>query len=152
MQHDKKENAPTNVPAFDRARKAEPAAEAKEIPLFHCSTNDSYKQAQKREFLESVLPRGAANAVPARKLAALLGISPREVGQLVHEARRSGVNILSSNGSHQPGYFLPGEGTAGREETERFVISMSRRGSQVFAALKAARAYLEEDETPDGTT
>lgn len=73
--------------------------------------------------VSDILPVGAANAISARTLAAVLGLKDvRSVSRLVELERRSGVPICASVGT-PGGYFLPSSPC----ELERYLKSLNRR-------------------------
>ncbi len=92
-----------------------------------------------------ILPEGHRNAISKRDLIALTGMSDRTLRRRIAAERRAGALILSSTESGSHGYFRPEPGNA--EELRRYVISMTRRGCETFAALSAARAALKEIES-----
>lgn len=91
-----------------------------------------------------ILPEGQQNAISRRELMALTGLSDRALRLKIADERRSGALILSSVEQGNSGYFRPEPGNAG--ELRRFIASMSHRGRETFAVLKAAKAALAEIE------
>ena len=68
-----------------------------------------------------ILPIGEENAIPAKQLAAQLGLSERECRARVSKELQEGAFCLSS--MHRPGgYFRPSEGEKGRNELIRFLL------------------------------
>ena len=83
---------------------------------------------------------GEHTAVSMSELARLLGISPRACRKAVEAERLTGTLILSS----ERGYFLPGEGAAGREEITRFQRRTAARLRTGKALLRSSRRALAE--------
>lgn len=97
--------------------------------------------------VERLLLHGQENAQSAPELAKLAGMrSVRELQLQIARERAAGALILSSCRGKNAGYFLPGEGTAGRLELSRYVASMMRRGTRCMAAALAAREALRQVE------
>ena len=92
-----------------------------------------------------ILPEGQQNAISRRELMTLTGLSDRALRLKIAAERRSGALILSSVEQGSSGYFKPEPGNAG--ELRRFIASMSHRGRETFAVLKAAKAALAEIES-----
>lgn len=91
-----------------------------------------------------LLPEGQENAISRRELIALTGLTDRALRRKIADERRAGALILSSVESGSNGYFRPSPGNAG--ELRRYIASMTSRGRETFAVLKAARAALAEIE------
>lgn len=92
-----------------------------------------------------ILPEGQKNAISRRELMTLTGLSDRALRLKIAAERRSGALILSSVEQGSSGYFRPEPGNAG--ELRRFIASMSHRGRETFAVLKATKAALAEIES-----
>jgi hypothetical protein len=93
------------------------------------------------------LPEGRDHPVPARRLAALLGVPHRTVGQLVAEAIAAGYLIGSSCSADAPGYFLVRSGN--RKDLEVGTAHIRARAFQSLARVRqlekaAARSYGPE--------
>ena len=86
-----------------------------------------------------VLPAGEEKAVSRSTLAAMLGLSDRELRREIAGERLHGALILSTM-KHGGGYFR----AASLEELRRWVNSMESRGRATFAVVSAARKYLRE--------
>ena len=91
-----------------------------------------------------LLPEGQRNAISRRELMTLTGYSDRKLRLQIAAERRAGALILSSVEYGSSGYFRPEPGNA--RELRRFISSMSSRGRETFAALRAAKAALAEIE------
>lgn len=103
--------------------------------------NDSavWSRATDAGYFETILPRGAENAVTTAALLELTGIrTARRLRMAVASAREGGAVILS-NGA---GYFLPDGGEKGRKEVEAFVALIFSKGLSTLKAADSARAYL----------
>ena len=85
------------------------------------------------------LRHGEQNAVGMGELSCLLNLSARAVRKAVEAERLTGVLILSS----ERGYFLPGEGAAGREEITRFQRRTAARVRTGQAILRSSRRVLK---------
>lgn len=91
-----------------------------------------------------LLPEGHRNAVSRRQLMSITGLSDRALRLQIAAERRAGALILSSVEYGNSGYYRPEPGNA--EELRRFIASMSSRGRETFAVLKAARMALADIE------
>ena len=91
-----------------------------------------------------LLPEGQENAISRRELIAITGMSERALRRTIAEERRAGELILSSMEYGCNGYFRPSHGNA--EELRSYIASMTSRGRETFAVLKAAKAALAEIE------
>lgn len=90
------------------------------------------------ELLE-LLPIGHENAKPAFLLAHQLGITPRQVGQMVAEMRKAGILVGSGCGA-EPGYFY-----CGSEEDVRIGLAhIVARVSESMVAVRAMRKAADE--------
>lgn len=85
------------------------------------------------------LRHGEQNAISMGDLSRLLNLSPRAVRKAVEAERLTGKLILSS----ERGYFLPGEGAAGREEITRFHRRTAARVRTGQAILRSSRRVLK---------
>lgn len=90
--------------------------------------------------ISDVLRHGESNAISMDDLSRLMGLSPRAVRKAVEAERLTGKLILSS----ERGYFLPGEGAAGREEIIRFKRRTAARLRTGKALLRSSRRALEQ--------
>lgn len=88
--------------------------------------------------IESLLPYGEENAVPAALLASMLRINQRRLRKQIAEERKEGALILSS----VHGYYRP----AKREEIQRYLDCMKKRAKHSFIAVRSARRALDEIE------
>jgi len=79
------------------------------------------------------LPRVVENAIPARYLRQLTGLSDRDLRRQIQRERLAGAPILSDNIS---GYFLP----ANDLERQQFVQSMRCRAKEIQAVAAAVEA------------
>ncbi len=93
--------------------------------------NTGPRQAQGA--ISALLLPGAGNAVPLRRLAAMIGRDERDVRRAIRRERLAGVPILADNRS---GYFLPACG----EELAGCVRSLRHRARQILAAADAIEA------------
>ena len=100
-------------------------------------TENDYVQG----FIESFLQYGAANAIPTDKLMELTGLDLRQLQKAVEAERRNGVLILTKP---QGGYFLPGEGEAGKAEIRTFYNIQRSKALSLVKTIKAAREALED--------
>lgn len=91
-----------------------------------------------------LLQEGQENAISLRDLIVLTGMSDRALRKAIASERRAGALILSSVEYGSSGYFRPSQGNAG--ELRRYIASMTSRGRETFAVLKAAKAALAEIE------
>lgn len=90
--------------------------------------------------ISDVLRHGEGSAISMDDLSRLMGLSPRAVRKAVEAERLTGTLILSS----ERGYFLPGEGSAGREEITRFQRRTAARLRTGKALLRSSRRALEQ--------
>ncbi len=95
--------------------------------------------------IASILPRGEANAIPAKELAAMVGAPSIRALQaaIAREVMQTDALILSTT-RHGGGYFLPSSGAAGREEIYRFIGTLTARARHTFLRLRAARRALRQ--------
>jgi len=88
-----------------------------------------------------ILPIGEENAIPAKQLAAQLGLSERECRARVSKELQEGAFCLSS--MHRPGgYFRPSEGEKGRNELIRFYCRELARSRSSPANMKLYMAQI----------
>lgn len=90
--------------------------------------------------ISDVLRHGEGSAISMDDLSRLMGLSPRAVRKAVEAERLTGTLILSS----ERGYFLPGEGVAGRSEIVRFQKRTAARLRTGKALLRSSRRALEQ--------
>ena len=83
------------------------------------------------------LGRGQRNAIPLRRLSAMIGENPRSVRKEIEVERRRGVPVLSDNLN---GYFLP----ENEAEARRFVKSMRGRAHEILTTAAAVEAAYAE--------
>ena len=81
-----------------------------------------------------LLHTGEENAVTARDLAAITGLSVRDITLQIARERQAGAVILSSG----KGYFLP----SSEDEILHFIRTMDSRAKQIFLAARSAKAML----------
>lgn len=138
----KKEKARPIAPTMEQASGKEILAGT------NLSQNDFTTPAGREQGpVERLLLHGQENAQSAPELAKLAGMrSMRELQLQIARERAAGALILSSCRGKNSGYYLPGEGTAGRLELSRYVASMMRRGTRCMAAALAAREALRQVE------
>ena len=96
--------------------------------------------------IESLLLCGAENAIPAKKLAEIVGVkTSRELRQLIERERNNGALILSSVRG-RGGYYLPAEGSASKAELQAFDRTNTARIKSLAKMLRAVRKALKEME------
>jgi len=89
------------------------------------------------------LTQGKENAVPADRLAALVGCkSVRELQELIALERKDGSVILSASTG---GYYLP----SCKQEIREFIVTLENRGENTLAALKSAKQALADSKEGD---
>lgn len=89
------------------------------------------------------LQKGAENAILAKDLAKMIGISSiRFLQVVISRERQDGILILSSD----KGYFLPDDGEKGREEIKRFVTTYRAMALSTLRILKTANRALRNAE------
>ncbi len=98
--------------------------------------------------IAEMLGTGRQNAMTARYLCDLLGLTPRELTLAIESERRKGEPICASTG--EPcGYFL----AADREEMEHYCRSLWKRAGEIHktrrACLKTIESLPEEDKAED---
>ena len=90
-------------------------------------------------YFESILLRGAENAVSTADLLELTGIrTARRLRMAVASEREAGSVILSN----ADGYFLPDYGEKGHQEIARFIATITAKGAATLKAADSARAFL----------
>lgn len=87
-----------------------------------------------------LLPAGAAHAISRRALAALTGLSDRQLRCRIAQERKAGALILSTT-EGGGGYYR----SASADELRRYVRSMRSRSKETLAAVRAAEKFLMED-------
>ena len=128
-----KRKARPTVPAAEQAN--EKTGRTAKFPQFDSNTDNCKTQ------VAGVLLHGAENAIPARQLVKVLGLkSTRELRLLVSDERERNSLILAD----EHGYYLPGDGEAGRSEIRRFERTMHARAIHTLRVTKAARRALEK--------
>lgn len=80
--------------------------------------------------IANLLLVGQENALPAKYLVSITGLSNRAVRKQIEVERRQGVPILADN---QTGYYLP----ANEAEQERFIYSMRHRAGEILKSAEA---------------
>ena len=86
-----------------------------------------------------ILNPGIENARPGADLCRELGITSRELMQIIEKERRQGRPICANTGNPH-GYFL----AANREELERYCRSLFKRACEIHATRKKLLATLPE--------
>lgn len=90
-------------------------------------------------YIESLLPRGEANAVPTKALLKLAGLSDARAMQKQIESERAKGALILSKGGDGGGYFLP----TSRAEIARYEQTLRRRALSTLRTLKTARRALK---------
>lgn len=91
--------------------------------------------------ITALLPKGMENAISAKALAELVGVSDlRGLRTKISLERIRGAPILSTPGG---GYFLPDDGEKGRKEAELFLKVMDARTRTTAEVTEAARQYVK---------
>lgn len=112
--------------------------QAPEIPPKDNITPTKRQQGE----IESLLPRGMENAVPAKTLAMWAGCrSIRQLQKLIEAERAQGAMILSASTG---GYFRPASGPAGRAEIMAYDQTLRARALNTLKALKVVRRAMAE--------
>lgn len=114
-----KTKAPGCVGAQSGARQESSLAGA--VPCSNSTTNSAARQSVGRIF--DLLLEGEENAVPARDLATVTGLSPRGLRRAIDAERERGLPVLASDS----GYFAPSPGPAGLQEVKRFLRRQDSR-------------------------
>jgi len=86
------------------------------------------------------LPVGEACAVPAEQLVRTLRLGDKRTLRKAVAAARAEGQVICTVGGPDGGYFLP----KNRAEILAWTATMSRKAASTFAALKSARAALEQ--------
>lgn len=84
--------------------------------------------------INGLLNRGEESALTARDLAAITGLSVRDITLQIARERQAGAVILSSG----KGYFLP----SSEDEILHFVNAMNSRARNIYLAAQSAKAML----------
>ena len=122
-----------------------------------CSPHSDYntdsqrrkKNSQKGIKICDLLYKGEENAIPARDLAKLIGLSnTRALRARITREREAGELILSTmrNGG---GYFLPDNGLKGKREVDTYIRTQCERA---FTTLRITRPAVQELDKIDGQT
>ncbi len=91
-------------------------------------------------FFQSVLPKGAENAIKTTELCRMMGIrDPRALRKMISDERALGAVILSGDS----GYFLPDDGEKGRREAAAFIATVTAKGANTIRAVRSAQAFLD---------
>lgn len=86
------------------------------------------------------LPKGKANAIPAEKLASLMGLNDtRALRHHISSLRLNGELILSTSGKNG-GYFVP----ATPEEVSAFIAENEKSARHTLAILRSAKKYRRD--------
>ena len=86
-----------------------------------------------------LLPIGAARAISRRELAALTGLSDRQLRYKISQERKAGALILSTT-EGGGGYYR----AARADELRRYVRSMRSRSRETLAVIRAAEQAVEQ--------
>lgn len=89
--------------------------------------------------IAAILPHGRADAVTTRELAALLGLSAREVTRAICRERRAGAPILSDPGA---GFWL----AADTGELRRCANNLHKRAGEIHKTARALEKLAEGGE------
>lgn len=91
-------------------------------------------------FFQSILPKGAENAIKTAELCRMMGIKDaRALRKLISDERALGAVILSGDN----GYFLPDDGAKGRREAAAFIATVTAKGASTIRAVRSAQAFLD---------
>ncbi len=113
------------------------ASQQEQLFPLHDSTISS-RTAQ--GFFQSILPKGAENAIKTAELCRMMGIKdPRALRKMISDERALGAVILSGDG----GYFLPSAGEKGRQEAAAFIATVTAKGASTIRAVRSAQAFLD---------
>lgn len=113
------------------------ASQQEQLFPLHDSTISS-RTAQ--GFFQSVLPKGAENAIKTTELCRMMGIrDPRALRKMISDERALGAVVLSCDG----GYFLPDDGEKGRREAAAFIATVTAKGANTIRAVRSAQAFLD---------
>lgn len=88
--------------------------------------------------ISEFLSTGAANAITAKDLCALLNIKPRDLSQAVERERRQGKAICAST-SEPFGYFL----AANKSEMTAYCQSLLHRAGEIHKTRRACLRTLD---------
>lgn len=86
-----------------------------------------------------LIPIGAAHAISRRELAALTGLSDRQLRCRIAQERKAGALILSTT-EGGGGYYR----AASADELRRYVLSMRSRSRETLAVIRAAEQAVEQ--------
>lgn len=86
-----------------------------------------------------LLPVGAAYAISRRALAALTGLSDRQLRYKISQERKAGALILSTT-EGGGGYYR----AASADELRRYVQSMRSRSKETLAVIRKAEMILQQ--------
>lgn len=89
------------------------------------------------------LRRGEENAKTRRALKFEIGLEDRTLRDLIALARASGYPIISS--SKGAGYYLPGFGEQGINESQRFIAEQNSRTERLKESMIGVKKYLQEN-------
>lgn len=108
--------------------------------MFDSTANDTPRQPHGKIF--DLLPVGEENALPARDLATVTGLSPRGLRRAIDAERERGLPVLASDS----GYYRPAEGPEGVRELRAFLRRQDcrmRSNRRVVAPLRRMLKTLE---------
>lgn len=130
----------------EKARAAGDAAERAGTEMggaLNSYTNLTTQERSGQAKIVAILPRGEANAIPAKELAALVGArSVRALQSMISRECEETDALILSTVRHGGGYYLPQSGAAGRAEIVSFIRTLDARARHTFLRLRAARRAL----------
>lgn len=86
-----------------------------------------------------ILPTGAAHAISRRELAALTGLSDRQLRYKISQERKAGALILSTT-EGGGGYYR----AASADELRRYVRPMRSRSRETLAVIRKTEIVLQQ--------
>ena len=99
--------------------------------------------------ISELLPKGEENAIPARELAKMTGVSDaRTLRAIITREREAGELILSTT-RRGGGYFMPDDGEKGKREIDAFIHTQYARA---FTTFRISKAAVHELDKIDGQT
>ncbi len=102
--------------------------------------NSTISRGTAQGFFQSILPKGAENAIKTAELCRMMGIKDaRALRKMISDERALGAVVLSCDG----GYFLPDDGEKGRREAAAFIATVTAKGANTIRAVRSAQAFLD---------
>ena len=102
--------------------------------------NSTISSGTAQGFFQSILPKGAENAIKTAELCRMMGIKDaRALRKMISDERALGAVVLSCDG----GYFLPDDGEKGRREAAAFIATVTAKGANTIRAVRSAQAFLD---------